>query len=261
MVRIPLPVIPAKAGTQVSVGLQPLEQIVPAGVIIVWTFESPGADQAIHIQGAKGYASLKWGRSMRSGQPLKRLAGLAALVVVILTAGAWATVDHWARPLETLIWPPDEHGDRPYEIVSETAVHPYPGAKTVRLFVETDGPSSDEGWLEPQGRLLSAAQRAAFEATLSKRSSRGGAADACFIPHHFFRYYDDVGTLVAEIRVCFCCAGAGADASPALFPFEGGVFLHPFTNTLKYDRERLGALIRSWGLPSDVWCREQAEPR
>tara|TARA_R110002051_G_scaffold84327_1_gene149630 strand:+ start:341 stop:919 length:579 start_codon:yes stop_codon:yes gene_type:complete len=188
-----------------------------------------------------------------------KILGLVALVVGLIAGVGWATVDQWARPLETLIWPPDENGGRPYEIVAETAVHPYPEAKMVRLFVETDGPSSDGGWLEPQGRLLSVAQRAAFEATLSKRSSRGGAADACFVPHHFFRYYDDVGTLVAEIRVCFCCSGA--DAWPALFPFEGGLFLHPFTNTLNYDRERLGALIRSWGLPSDVWCRERAESR
>ena len=136
-----------------------------------------------------------------------KILGLAALAVGLIVGVGWATVDHWALPLENRIWPPDEHGARPYEVVSETAVHPYP----------------------------------------------------CFIPHHFFRYYDDVGTLVAEIRVCFCCSGA--DAFPALFPFEGGVFLHPYSNSLNYDRERLGALIRSWGLPSDVWCRERAEPR
>ncbi|GAA0651133.1 hypothetical protein [Brevundimonas lenta] len=174
------------------------------------------------------------------------------------------TFDSWQRPLEHFLWPPKvgEHGELAYELVSETPVRPYPDAVSARLFVENDGPegSPEVGvMIEPQGRLLTAAQRREFEDSLSKVSSRGGSAAACFIPHHFLRYYDAAGQKVGEIAVCFCCSGAVS--TPALFPYQGGGPLHPYWNELAYDRERLKSLIESLGLPADVWCRERDEPR
>ena len=128
--------------------------------------------------------------------------------------------------------------------------------------METDEPEGEARggvYIEPSGRSLSAVQRRAFEATLSKVSSRNGAADACFIPHHFLRYYNESGQQVGEIAVCFCCSGAAA--SPELFSYTGGGFLHSYVNRLDYDREQLKALIESLGLPADVWCRERSNAR
>lgn len=185
-------------------------------------------------------------------------------MLVAVALAAVFTVDMWRWPLEKTLWPPklDKWGQPAYELVAETPVQPYPEAVSVRLFVENDGPegSAQVGqMIEPEGRVLTVAQRREFEASLSKMSTRYRVVAACFIPHHFLRYYDAAGRKVGEIAVCFCCSGAAA--TPDLFKYEGGGFLHPYENHLAYDRERLKALIESLGLPTDVWCRERAEGR
>ncbi len=190
---------------------------------------------------------------------MKRIVLVLLTVLAATAVAAVVTVDVWRWPLEKLIWPPrlDEQGWPAYELVSSTPVKPYPEAVTVRLFVENDQP---EGMMvEPQGRVLTPAQRAEFEASFAKVSTRNRAVAGCFIPHHFLRYYDAGGHKVGEIAVCFCCSGAAA--SPELFKPEGGGFLHPYENHLSYDRARLKTLIESLGLPVDVWCREEAEAR
>ena len=182
----------------------------------------------------------------------------AAFLAAVLTVGMWR------GPLEKTLWPQklDERGYPAYELVAETSLHPYPEAVSVRLFVENDQPEGDPQYgvfVEPEGRVLTSAQRTEFEGSLSKASTRNRAVAACFIPHHFLRYYDASGKQVGEIAVCFCCSGAVA--IPELFKHEGGGFLHPYDNHLAYDRARLKALIESLGLPSDVWCRESATPQ
>lgn len=195
---------------------------------------------------------------------LKRIALLFLTVLAATALAAAFTVDMWRWPLEKTLWPPkvDENGFPAYELVAEAPISPYSDAVSVRLFVENDQPEGDPQYgvfVEPEGRVLTAAQRTEFEASLSKVSTRNRAVAACFIPHHFLRYYDASGKQVGEIAVCFCCSGAAA--SPELFEHQGGGFLHQYDNHLAYDRERLKALIESLGLPADVWCREKAEPQ
>ena len=36
----------------------------------------------------------------------------------------------------------------------------------------------------------------------------------CFVPHHFFRYYDAQDRLLGEVAVCFCCLGVAAYNAP-----------------------------------------------
>lgn len=193
---------------------------------------------------------------------MKRRGVILVVVIVALVAITAATFGFWREALGNLLSPPtvDEYGVLAYELVSETPVHPYPQATSVRLFVEQEWDLEQRPaatpYVESAGRLLTPAQRRAFEAALSKRSRRGGSVAACFIPHHFFRYYDARGRQVGEVAVCFCCSGAAA--TPQLFPYEGGI-LKRHQNELAFDREQLKALIRSLGLPTDVWCRETAK--
>ena len=87
----------------------------------------------------------------------------------------------------------------------------FPDAVSVRLFVNTE--YGDDGlpiYGKPRGLLLSDAQRAELQ-TLIKvhRIEPDRLVAMCFVPHHFFRYYDRSGKVVGELRVCFCCAGVG----------------------------------------------------
>lgn len=185
-----------------------------------------------------------------STMKMRRLLVTGGLVVLALLG--WVSFGMWQPLVEEAIWPVpiDENGIAIYERVGEAPVRPYPKATTVRLVLSEDGgrPPDDR-----EGRELSDQDRRAFGATLIRASERYSSGAACFVPHHFFRYYDAEGALIGEIAVCFCCHGASA--YPALFPATGGNVLHPYDNRLGFDEENLAALIESWGLPVDLGCR------
>lgn len=185
-----------------------------------------------------------------------RTLGWAATAAIVGIAAYFLTLGR--QVIGDIIYPvpADEYGDSAYQLLSETPVRPYPEAVEVRLFVETDEDRQEFGVLVPaNGRLLSPEERTGFEALLTKRSTRGGVAHACFVPHHFFRYYDASGHQIGTIAICFCCQGAAAE--PALFPPEGGYF-QPYSNALGFDPDRLAAFVEGLGLPAHVWCRERS---
>jgi hypothetical protein len=139
--------------------------------------------------------------------------------------------------------------------VTTTLLTPYPGARTVRLFI-ADLPSddpTDQGMSNPRGRLLSPNQRALFETAIHRQDVTGripedfGVTAGCFFPHHFFRYYDRNGHAIGEIAVCFCCGGA--QATPRLM-----------TDTQRslftVDLQIVGRLVTDMGFSTEVNCTE-----
>lgn len=69
---------------------------------------------------------------------------------------------------------------------------------------------------------------------------------ACFIPHHFFEYYDASGRKIGEIQICFCCAGL--DVSPGSRVKLSG------EQRLAGDFKKLAALVASMGEPTNIEC-------
>src|SRR3569623_1392340 len=86
---------------------------------------------------------------------------------------------------------------------------PFPTASEVRLFVNTSYDEKGQPvFSNPHGHALTAAQRATFESLIKVHYLAPDELIAgCFIPHHFFRYFDKSGKQIGELQVCFCCAG------------------------------------------------------
>jgi hypothetical protein len=135
-----------------------------------------------------------------------------------------------------------------------TAVHPFPEAASVRLFIENgiDKKSGQATFESNPGRLLSPEQRRAFETLLSVQTPVNLSPDddfflmtTCFIPHHFFRYFDKAGHQIGEIAVCFCCAGI--EMNPSNLRLKQG-------ERFDFDYGKLKSLVKSWGEPTDFEC-------
>jgi hypothetical protein len=123
---------------------------------------------------------------------------------------------------------------------------PYPDASEVRLFVHTGYDDNGEPILaSAEGRRLTHAQRNAFERAL-RIEPAPEFEDACFIPHHFFQYFDANGRKIGEVAVCFCCAGVSDDPriEVSLAPGE----------TLGADYAALEELVQAMGERTDVEC-------
>lgn len=135
----------------------------------------------------------------------------------------------------------------PSAIASDLPVRgAFPDAREVRLFVETGQKSNgNPAYAEPNGRILTKAQRDTFESTLQIDPIPDALA-ACFIPHHFFKYYDSQGKELGQIEVCFCCAGVRASQSSqiAIGPDQW----------LSADFGKLERFIASLKLPTVVQC-------
>ena len=122
----------------------------------------------------------------------------------------------------------------------------FPNATEVRLFVETDNqPNGPRVFAETRGRVLTGDERKAFEATLRIEPIPDVLA-ACFIPHHFFAYFDPKGRKLGEISICFCCSGAGVKG-------ESGIAMQK-NQWLGADFDKLKILVRSLNLPTNVQC-------
>ena len=128
----------------------------------------------------------------------------------------------------------------------------------MRLVVHDKGytPSGLPIFSNPNGRKLTPEERAQFEAALThvtivqrpppSPDAEVAMAAACFIPHHFFRYFDRRGHQMGEVAVCFCCESAQAEPS---LPFQTGP-----DSYLDSDIEKIRALVTTMGLPTDVGC-------
>jgi hypothetical protein len=126
-----------------------------------------------------------------------------------------------------------------------TPFAPFPEATDVRLFISETGP--DGPFVEPAGRRLSVADRSAFEQTLAAVTYSAGPSEAaaCYVPHHFFRYFNDAGQEVGEVAICFCCKEARL--TPDTLP--AGPYV-----VLDFDEPRLREVIAALSLPTDVGC-------
>lgn len=124
--------------------------------------------------------------------------------------------------------------------------NPFPAATEVRLFVEVAYTKDNKPILSKRkGVLLNAAQRKAFEDSLAITAAPEYDM-MCFIPHHFFRYYDASGKRVGEVAVCFCCDGVAASGSKALDTPNGA--------TLSANYQQLKKLVAGLGEPTDILC-------
>ncbi|UTP40469.1 hypothetical protein M9M90_04615 [Phenylobacterium sp. LH3H17] len=136
------------------------------------------------------------------------------------------------------------------------AERPYPEATEVRLHVDNDSYDKDSNRIErPETvRVLSVAERAQFERALQRVRVVGLAppgynaplGPACFVPHHFFKYYDAAGKQVGEILVCFCCLQA--QAQPAM-AYEDG-----HRQWLSVHVGKVRDLVKQMGLPTQQQC-------
>lgn len=126
--------------------------------------------------------------------------------------------------------------------------NPFPNASQVRLFVEVSY-TEDGGPIlsNAEGIPLTDVERAQFEDTLKFVAAPEYMA-ACFIPHHFFRYFGSNGEQLGEVEVCFCCAGVAAAGSNQLIERSGEM--------LSADYHVLEKLISKLGEPTDVMCDE-----
>jgi hypothetical protein len=87
---------------------------------------------------------------------------------------------------------------------SSAFVDPYPQAKRVELFVATSQ-GAPEGSTLKAYRLSSEQQRLVRKSLRWERVGEVATDTACFVPHHFFRFYDGEAKMVGELAVCFCC--------------------------------------------------------
>lgn len=158
-----------------------------------------------------------------------------------------------AAPIVEVVTPPARTEVLgPAQLISSNPVAPYPDAVEVRLFVRRERVSGEIPYLEPEGRRLSPAQRMAFERSLTAETWREGLDDevaACFVPHHFFRYFDGAGQQVGEIAVCLCCHGVRASPSLALEVMGDGDFVE-----LNFDEPAVRGLVEELDLPTDIHC-------
>ena len=135
--------------------------------------------------------------------------------------------------------------------------HPYPEAAVVKLAIDNTEFDHRSGRLieHPDTiRVLTPSERATFESTLHRVRLVGfpppdAPSPACFVPHHFFRYYSATGKQIGEVAVCFCCGGF--EATPAL-PFGNGRGGQKDEFNVSLGKTK--AFVRSLGLRTDMMC-------
>ena len=124
-------------------------------------------------------------------------------------------------------------------------------ASEVRLFVETGVDQKGKPlFSKARGLLLSAKQRVAFESLIKIHTiAPDELFAACFIPHHFFRYYDKAGKMIGGFEVCFCCSGVEQNGASNLRLSKNQM--------LSADFRKLEAFVRSLGERTDVQCSDE----
>lgn len=167
---------------------------------------------------------------------LGRMAILAVVMLAIAACGRVTAGDAAPRPAV----PAASISFGPLKAV-------YPNATTVRMYV----PGSFDGKARKtplEGVTLSQDQVKRLRAAIS-RDPPPEAYAACFVPHHFFRFYDSRGSKVGELSVCLCCSGIQAD--PTL--------LHDPNSELGFDYWAVADIIRELGYPINIDCDEDIE--
>ncbi len=129
----------------------------------------------------------------------------------------------------------------------------WPEAASVRLFVEDIpydeiGPNGN-GMSNPAGVLLTKAQQKFVSNAMTRDTySDYRAVVACFIPHHFFRFYDVGGKQIGELQVCYCCGGVSlAQAKYSLADKQ----------VWGFDYEGVAKMMAEMGISSKVQCEPE----
>ena len=69
---------------------------------------------------------------------------------------------------------------------------------------------------------------------------------ACFIPHHFFRFFNASGQQISEVQVCFCCGGFYVSGAGKLNVEDYEIFDGKLG--------RIEGLVRELGVATDINC-------
>jgi len=134
---------------------------------------------------------------------------------------------------------------------TEHVIRIFPNATEVRLFIDTEqnDPNGHLILAPANGHKLTADQRETLEKSLIWNENYGKEPmAACFIPHHFFQYFDAKHRKLGEIAVCFCCAGVEVDKA-------NGRPIYPL-HRLNMDYPQVKALVRRMGEPTDIECSD-----
>lgn len=123
----------------------------------------------------------------------------------------------------------------------------FPSATEVRLFVETGFKDGKATFSKPNGLKLTQSQRENLESQLHVFAvDPDEPVIGCFIPHHFFRYYDNSGAQIGDLEVCFCCAGIRASGAHNIVTGPN--------SDLGANYEELEKLVVSLGERTDFEC-------
>lgn len=126
----------------------------------------------------------------------------------------------------------------------------WPEAASVRLFVEDIpydeiGPNGN-GMSNPAGVKLTKTQQALVSNAMTRKTyTDERAIVGCFIPHHFFRFYDVGGKQIGELQVCYCCGGV------ALRPARYGLADKQYWG---FDYDGVAKMMAEMGISSQVQC-------
>ena len=174
---------------------------------------------------------------------------LILAVALLAVVNVWLAQDYLRNLLST---PKIETRDERPPVTRLDPVAVYPSATRVNLLIKNSLLNGPEASTKPEGVDLTTAERLEFERSIKKsvtvrqagKDYPGGSDAACFIPHHFFRYYDAKGGKIGEVEICFCCTGGVASPSLTTRNDEHDVF----------DVSRIKTLVKKMKLPTDVNC-------
>lgn len=105
---------------------------------------------------------------------------------------------------------------------------------------------------DPDGILLTAGQKAILDRSVhryrAKPSEMGKyAMPACFVPHHFFRYYDKGGRQIGELAVCYCCGDIRV--TPYSYGPNGDG-----SEVWDFDYDGVKKMLKEMDVPTDIDC-------
>lgn len=172
----------------------------------------------------------------------------AAMLIAISVTLSLSSMPSGRATVETPV--DEEPGPRG----TTTAIRPWPEATEVRLFVEDlsydERERTGATMSNPKGVVLNAAQRATLDRSvtlyrMTVKEYATAVSAACFIPHHFFRYYDSGGRQVGELAVCYCCKGVSL--APAFRPLRRA-------EEWQFDYDAVGKMLKEMGVSTDVNC-------
>ena len=122
----------------------------------------------------------------------------------------------------------------------------FPEAAYVQIYVDAD----DDKMTEKAGPKLNEKQRAKLQSIVFIETvDPDREMTACFVPHHWFRYFDAKGNQIGEVAVCFCCFQVSIDPAPAS--------AYSSDHIVSGDMQKLEKLVHELGQPTNIACDDQ----